>query len=626
MTTDLLSKRTSNFGPLALAALGVVYGDIGTSPIYTLRESLNAAGGTADWPTVAGLLSLMFWLVTAIVSIKYASLVLRADNQGQGGMLALVALALQRTRTSGGRRVLIILGMAGASFFLGDAVITPAISVLSAVEGLQIAAPALQRWVLPLTIAIIIALFAVQSRGTGSVGRLFGPIVLVWFAVLAALGAVEIVRNPGILLALNPSYGLAFAVAHPASLLIVLGSVLLAVTGAEALYADLGHFGRKPIQFSWFMIVLPASMISYFGQGALVLRNPAAAADPFFLLAPHWFLLPLIVIAMAATIIASQAVISGAFSLGYQSIRLGLIPRLRIAHTSADQVGQIYIPQINWLLMVLVIGLVIGFGSSSALANAYGIAVVSTMLINSLVAALVFRRNWDWPLWKMIAVIAPILLIEATLLAASSLKIVHGGWFSLSLALALYLVMLTWHDIRGAVERRRKDSALTDAQFLRSLSMRHLQRVPGAAMFLTADTRHVPSALLHNMRHNQVLHETVILASVTTEQVPVVPDDQRVELQELGNGFFRLIARFGFAEEPDLPRTLRQAAAKQPMLDPDRVSFFVGRERLVSGLRSRIDRWRRALVIFLSNNESSAADYFHIPLGRIIELGQRSEI
>jgi len=626
MTTDNLAQRKSALAPVALAALGVVYGDIGTSPIYTLRESLNAAGGSTDWPTVAGLLSLIFWLVTAIVSFKYASLVLRADNQGQGGMLALVALALQRAKTSTGHRVLIILGMVGASFFLGDAVLTPAISVLSAVEGLQIAAPGLKDWVLPLTIAIIIALFAVQSRGTGSVGKFFGPIVLLWFLVLAVLGAVEILSYPRILLALNPYYAVAFAVAHPHSLLIVLGSVLLAMTGGEALYADLGHFGRRPIQVSWFLIVLPASVISYFGQGALVLRDPAAKADPFFLLAPDWFLLPLIVLAMAATIIASQAVISGAFSLGYQSIRLGLVPRLRIAHTSSRHAGQIYISQINWLLMVCVIGLVIGFGSSSALASAYGIAVVGTMLVNSVVAAIVLRRNWNWPAWKVAALLGPVLAIELTLLAASSLKIAHGGWFSLALALAVCLIMLTWHDIRGAMERRRKDSALTDTQFLKSLSMRHLQRVPGTALFLTADTERVPSSLLHNMRHNQVLHEKVILTSVTTEQVPVVPDAERVELRELGQGFFRLIARFGFAEEPNLPRVLNQIAANRSPFDLERLSFFVGRERVVSGMQSRIDRWRRWLVIFLSNNESSAADYFHIPLGRIIELGQRSEI
>jgi KUP system potassium uptake protein len=429
-----------------------------------------------------------------------------------------------------------------------------------------------------------------------------------------------------VLLALNPYYAVAFALAHPGSLLVVLGSALLAVTGGEALYADLGHFGRKPIQLSWFLVVLPASMISYLGQGALVVRDPAAAADPFFLLAPRWLLLPLIVLAMAATVIASQAVISGAFSLGYQSIRLGFIPRLRVAHTSAQQAGQIYIPQVNWLLMVLVIGLVIGFGSSSALASAYGIAVVGTMLINSVVAAIVLRRDWSWPAWKTGAVIGPVLLIEGTLLAASALKVAHGGWVPIGLGLALCLVMLSWHDIRGGMARRRKDSALTDAQFLRSLSMRHLQRVPGAALFLTADTGHVPSSLLHNMRHNRVLHETVILASVTTEQVPVVPKDERVELRDLGRGLYRLVMRFGFAEEPDVPQALRLTLAGNALFDPERASFFVGRERVVSSLRSRIDRWRRWLVIFLSNNESSAADYFHIPLGRIIELGQRSEI
>jgi KUP system potassium uptake protein len=625
MATDLsISKPT--MGPLALAALGVVYGDIGTSPIYTLRESLNAAGGETDWQTIAGLLSLIFWVVTIIVSLKYATLFLRADNRGQGGMLALVALALQQVKTPGGRRILIILGMAGAAFFLGDAVITPAISVLSAVEGLQIVAPGLQPWVLPVTIAIVIALFMAQSRGTASVGKFFGPIVLMWFAVLAILGGIQIAAHPQVLLALNPSYALAFALAHPGSLLIVMGSVLLAVTGGEALYADLGHFGRRPIQISWFLIVLPASVICYFGQGALVLANPAAKSDPFFLLAPGWFLLPLIVLAMAATVIASQAVISGAFSLGYQSIRLGFIPRLRIAHTSAHQEGQIYIPQINWLLMVCVIGLVVGFGSSSALASAYGLAVVGTMIITSIIAAIVLKRNWGWPAWKVALVIGPILVIEGMLLTSSALKIVHGGWFSLTLGLVVCVVMLSWHDIRGAIGRRRAETALTDAQFLKSLSMRHLQRVPGTALFLTADTGHVPSSLLHNMRHNRVLHETVILTSVTTEEVPTVPDAERITLREVGQGVYRLIARFGFAEEPNLPHALSLAHAQYAWLDPDQASFFVGRERVVSSLRSRVDRWRRWLVIALSNNESSAADYFHIPLGRIIELGQRSEI
>jgi KUP system potassium uptake protein len=431
------------FSGLALAALGVVYGDIGTSPIYAFRESVLASGDTPQWQSVAGLLSLIFWVVTLIVSFKYAGLILRADNRGQGGMLALVALALQKAREPRLRYMLLILGVAGAALFLGDAVITPAISVLSAIEGLELKAPGLSHFVIPVTIAIVIGLFAMQSHGSGAVGRLFGPIMCIWFTVLAVLGLVQIVQMPSILLALNPYYAFEFIIRHAEITLVVLGSVLLAVTGGEALYADLGHFGRKPIQVSWFTIVLPASMLNYFGQGALVMKSPATVSGPFFLLAPDWLLLPLVFLATLASIIASQAVISGAFSLGWQAMRLGVCPRLMIRHTSAAHHGQIYAPHLNWLLMICVILLVIGFKSSGALASAYGIAVTGTMIITTVVAFLVSRWHWQWPMWKSVAAFGPIVLAEGTLLASSLLKIPQGGWFPLVLGGVVFLVMAT---------------------------------------------------------------------------------------------------------------------------------------------------------------------------------------
>jgi KUP system potassium uptake protein len=606
--------------------LGVVYGDIGTSPIYAFRESVIASGDTPQWPSVAGLLSLIFWVVTIIVSFKYASLILRADNRGQGGMLALVALALQKAREPKLRYTLLIVGVAGAALFLGDAVITPAISVLSAVEGLELKAPGLAHFVIPVTIIIVIGLFAVQSHGSGAVGRFFGPIMLLWFGAIALLGLVHIMEMPSVLLALNPLYAFEFMVAHAAITLAVLGSVLLAVTGGEALYADLGHFGRKPIQVSWFSFVLPACMLNYFGQGALVMKNPAAVSGPFFLLAPDWLLLPLVVLATLATVIASQAVISGAFSLGWQAMRLGMCPRLMIRHTSASHHGQIYAPHLNWLLMICVILLVIGFKSSGALASAYGIAVTGTMIINTVIAFLVSRWHWRWPLWKSIAAFGIIVLTEGTLLASSLLKIPQGGWFPLALGGVVFLVMATWMRGRALIARSIGQSALTEDEFLGALSERRLTRVPGTVLFLTGDSQRVPFSLLHNMRHNRILHERIILTSLVTEDVPFVPEEERVEIRELGRGFWRLVARYGFVDEPDINSTLRAAEKAGLKLDPQEISFFVGRERIVARAQSRMAAWRLWLFTVMSYTETSAADYFRLPAGRVIELGARIEV
>jgi KUP system potassium uptake protein len=612
---------------LALGALGVVYGDIGTSPIYALRETLHSAGGEAQWATVAGCLSLMFWLIMIVVSFKYAGLILRANNDGQGGMLALVALSLQKVAQSRYRRVLLILGVAGTALFFGDAVITPAISVLSAVEGLEVKAPGLVDYIKPITLGIVIGLFLVQSHGTGVVGRFFGPIVLAWFAVLAALGLRQIVEMPMILTAINPLYAIEFVANHDASTLFaVMGSVLLAVTGGEALYADLGHFGRRAIQLSWYAIVLPASLLNYFGQGVLVLNDPAALASPFFIMAPDALLLPLILLTTAATVIASQAVISGTFSLGYQAVRLGMLPRLDVKHTSSEHAGQIYVPQLNWMLMICVVFLIITFDSSGALANAYGVAVTGTMLVNTIVASVVARHHWQWSLARVGLVFGTLAGIEGMLLASSLHKVLDGGWFPLLLGAAVSAVMASWLLGRAALVRNRGASALEDADFVAALSDRHLLRVPGIAVFLTGDSTHVPSSLLHNMRHNRVLHRQVVLTSVITEGVPIVADSARVELAPRGQGVYRLIIRYGFAEEPDLIQALMLVKSDELRLLPDEVSFFIGRERVLPRSKALLPRWCRWLFIWMSNQESSAADYFRLPTGRIIELGQRSEI
>lgn len=624
---DGSGEPAGRLAPLAIGALGVVFGDIGTSPLYTFREAFHGARETVAIPEhVFGILSLIFWTVTIIVSFKYALLMLRADNQGQGGLLALIGLAIRSAAKSGHREKFLALGIVGAALFYGDGMITPAISILSAVEGLEIARPELGTFVIPITIAIVVGLFAAQRYGTARVGALFGPIIMIWFSTLAVLGVLQIVKHPEILLALSPHYALLFLAENVGLAFPVMGAVLLAVTGAEALYADLGHFGRKPIQAGWFAFVLPCLMLNYFGQGALVLEQPEAVVNPFYLLAPDWFLYPLIGLATLATIIASQAVISGAFSLSWQAMRMGICPRLLIQHTSAHHHGQIYVPQINWILMICVILLVVGFKSSSGLASAYGIAVTGTMIIDTVIAFFVFRALWKWSLQRTLLVCGFIFIVEALLLGSSLLKVLDGGWFPLLIGAIIIFVLSTWMDGRGLLAKRHGAGSLTEEEFLGALSERHLSRVPGTALFLTAQTDRVPFALLHNMRHNRVLHERIVMTTLITEARPFVPEAERVEVRDFGRGFWRLIVHYGFADEPDLPAAMRQAAKDGLQLDPESVSYFIGRERIVPRQKSAMSGWRRWLFILLSDTEISASDYFRIPVGRIIELGARTEI
>jgi KUP system potassium uptake protein len=612
--------------PLAIGAVGVVYGDIGTSPLYTMR--LCFSGDLAITPdNVRGILSLIFWSVMIIVTIKYATLIMRADNQGQGGILALMALALQKASEKRRRAVVLALCVAGAALFYGDGMITPAISVLSAVEGLKVATPLFEPFILPITAVIVIGLFTVQRRGTASVGALFGPIVCIWFVVLAILGLIQIAREPDVLLALSPHYAVAFAVASPTIAFITLGAVFLAVTGSEALYADMGHFGRRPIRLSWLCLVFPALMLNYFGQGALLINEPGAIENPFFRLVPEWGLYPLVALSTMATIIASQAVISGAFSLTRQAVQLGLCPRVEIRHTSESEIGQIYIPQVNWLLLVCILLLIFGFKSSDNLANAYGIAVAGTMLIDTLVAFLVARSHWLWSLPKAAIVFGGFLVVDVMFVGANLLKFLGGGWFPLLIGFAIFQLLITWQRGRRILVTQLRDIAVPLDGFLARVTDKHPIRVPGTAVFLTADPNNVPFSLLHNLKHNKVLHQRVILLSVTTESVPIVHERDRIEIEDLGKGVHRLIVRYGFAESPNVPRVLAAAAERMGfafnMMD---ISFFLGREKLVASKRPHMSGWRERLFIWLQRNAVSATDFFRIPSNRVVELGAQVEV
>ena len=615
--------------PLAVGAIGVVYGDIGTSPLYTLR--LCFSGGLGPTPDhVLGVLSLIFWSVMIIVTVKYCLIVMWADNEGQGGILALMALALQKAKSKQKRAILLLLGVAGAALFYGDAVITPAISVLGAIEGLKIApGVSIDHFIVPITALIVILLFIVQRHGTASVGTWFGPVMCVWFFALTILGLVQIVQKPGVLLALSPHYALAFAVETPLTTFLILGFIVLAVTGAEALYADMGHFGRRPIRLSWLYIVMPALMINYFGQGALLIRDPTAIANPFFHLIPHWGLYPLVVLSSLAAIIASQAVISGAFSLTRQAIQLGLCPRLEIRHTSESEIGQIYIPQVNWLLLVAILLLVFGFKSSDNLASAYGIAVTGTMMIDTLVAFVVARSHWAWSLTRSLAIFGGLLLVDVAFVSSNLLKLLHGAeaWFPLLIGSLLFWVLTTWQRGRKILVTQLRDIAVPLDGFIARASEKHYVRVPGTAVFLTSDPANVPFCLLHNLKHNKVLHNRVILLSVTTESVPVVRDRDRIEIEDLGKGFFRMIVRYGFAESPNVPRVLAAAAERMGfafnMMD---ISFFLGREKLVPSKRPHMSGLRERLFIWLQRNAVSATDFFRIPSNRVVELGAQVEV
>lgn len=613
--------------PLALTALGVAYGDIGTSPLYTMREAFGHAGGLHPVETsVLGALSLVFWSLILIVTVKYVILILRADNRGEGGVLALSTLAARAVPadSKGLRRLIVALAVGGLALFYGDGLITPAISVLSAVEGLETAAPALGRYVVPLASAVLVALFVIQRWGTASVGRLFGPVMLVWFTTLGVLGLAEIVHNPGVLRALDPRWALDLFRTEGFQAFVALGAIVLAVTGAEALYADMGHFGRLPIRLAWFGLVLPGLVLNYFGQGALVLRDPAALDHPFYHLAPDWLQLPLVGLATLATIIASQAVISGVFSLTRQAIQLGYLPRMTIRHTSESEIGQIYIPRVNWILMACVILVVVGFGSSSNLAAAYGISVTGAMAIDAVLAGFVAAWRWGWGALAAV-VFGLFLFADLAYFAANALKIPSGGWFPLVAAAAVAFTVVTWRRGRRVVWHRLYARGIRVRGFIDKPDPR-LVRVPGTAVFMTGNADVVPTPLLHNIKHNRVLHERIVLMTVRTSDIPNVPDEKRVEVESLGGGFFRVIVNYGFADEPDIPRALELCRPHGLDVDTTEASFFLGRETLIPTIGPPLGPVEERLFMLLSANNLSATAYFGLPPNRVVELGTQVEI
>ena len=618
------------YAKLALGALGVVYGDIGTSPLYTVQTTFAEQGLAPSVDNILGVLSLIFWALVMVVSLKYVVFIMRADNKGEGGIMALMALA-QRGVSSAVRLRwgIVMLGLLGASLFYGDGVITPAISVLSAVEGLKVVTPELSHWIVPITLVIIIGLFVFQRRGSAKVGAVFGPIMLLWFATIAVLGLIEIVRQPRVLWALNPLHGLTFFHNNGFHGFLALGGVVLAITGGEALYADMGHFGKKPIRLAWFSYVSPALVLNYFGQGALLISEPGnqqALANPFYSLVPETLLLPMIVLATVATVIASQAVISGAFSMTREAIQLGFSPRMDIVHTSRETQGQIYLPWVNRALLVLICGAVIGFKSSDNLAAAYGIAVTGTMGITTILALIVARRLWHWSRLLVLASGLVFLSIDISFFSANALKIERGGWFPLALGGIVFLVLTTWRRGREIVIRELKQSGLALDPFIASLTSHPPLRVPGTAIFLTANANGVPSALLHNLKHNKVLHERNVLLTVETMETPVAEYNERSEITALGNEFYRLTLRFGFAEDQDIPLSLQHCESKGLDFDMMDTTFFISRETVVASDRPGMPLWRDKLFVFLVRNASPATAYFRIPGNRLIELGTQIEI
>jgi KUP system potassium uptake protein len=616
----------SAFWALAVGSIGVVYGDIGTSPLYAMRESVLAAGagGTASEAAIIGILSLILWALLVIVTAKYVLILLRADNHGEGGTLALMALA--RRAALGRAGPIVFLGIVSGALFYGDAIITPALSVLSAVEGLKILTPAFDASVVPLTVVILILLFAVQSRGTAKVAVFFGPIMLIWFAALAVAGLWHIGQNLSVLRALNPYYGVDFLLNHGLIGFFTLGAVFLCVTGSEALYADLGHFGRGPIRFAWLTVVLPSLALNYFGQGALLLANPKAIANPFFLLFPDWLLLPVVLLATVATVIASQAVISGAYSLSQQAIQLGLLPRLEIRHTSASQFGQIYMPKINGLLLVGIILLVVLFRSSGALASAYGIAVTGTMVVTGLMAFVVVRRVWKWSLPAAIALMAPFVVVDLTFLSANLLKIVEGGWMPLALGALVMIVMYTWRRGSRLLFEKTRKHELPLANLVAMLEKKPPQRVPGTAVFLTSDPASAPTALMHSLKHYKVLHEKNVILCVETAPTPRVTAAERVRIEPLGEAFSRVVLRFGFMEQPNVPKALAIARRHGWQFDIMATSFFLSRRSLRPAAQSGMPLWQDHLFIALARSANDATDYFQIPTGRVVEVGTQVTI
>ena len=624
---DCLSTSQTSLRALTIGAIGVVYGDIGTSVLYALKEVFGSGHVPFTTDNVMGVLSLIFWTLTVIISLKYVSLVLRADNNGEGGLVAMLALASQSVQDKPKlRRALLVMGIFGTGLFYGDGVITPAISVLSAVEGLEVVSPTFKKAVIPLTLMIVTVLFAVQKRGTADIGKFFGPVTLVWFLTIAALGVSHIVHNPEILYALSPHYALAFIWSQPWVTFIILGAVVLCVTGGEALYADMGHFGKKPIRIAWFSVVMPCLTLNYFGQGALLLSNPAAVKNPFFMMAPDWVLLPLVGLATLATVIASQALITGAFSVTKQVIQLGYLPRLQVLHTSVKETGQIYIPFVNWSLFVLIVLAVVLFKSSSNLAAAYGIAVTLDMLITTILTFFVLRFAWKYPLWLCIGATGVFFLIDFAFFASNMAKLFDGGWFPLLIGLAVFVVMMTWKDGRRLMKQKLKADAIDLNSFLDAVFVSPPVRVAGTAVFLTAETGIVPNALLHNLKHNKVLHEINLFVTVVNHEVPWIGMDKRLSIESLGHDCWEVVVNYGFKNDLDLPKALQQLKGRGCDLDHMTTSYFLSRDMVVPTIGSGMSMWREKLFAQMHLNASGAANFLNLPSNSVVELGSKFEI
>ncbi len=627
MSADRNPKTAGALAALTLAAIGVVYGDIGTSPLYALKEVFAQGRVPLTPDNVLGILSLVFWTLTVIVSLKYVVLILRADNHGEGGLIAMLALASQAVKHRPVlRRRLLLLGIFGTAIFFGDGVITPAISVLSAVEGLEVAAPGLHRFVVPVTLVVLTLLFAAQRFGTAAVGRLFGPVTLLWFAALVALGVPHIANHPQVLVALSPHHALGFLVAHPGTAFVALGAVVLCVTGAEALYADLGHFGKRPVRLAWFWVVMPALVINYFGQGAMLLQHPENVKNPFYEMAPGWALFPLIGLATLATVIASQALITAAFSVTKQAMQLGYLPRLRILHTNVRETGQIYVPFVNWALYACVVFAVVVFGNSSALAHAYGIAVTIDMTITTVMTFFVIRFAWKLPLWLCVAATGLFFVVDITFFAANAVKVLDGGWFPLVIGAAMFTLMVTWKQGRRLMADRLRDEALELVPFLESIFISPPLRVPGTAVFLSAEQGSTPFALLHNLKHNKVLHEHNLFVTVLHHETPWIGFDKRCQIEPLGHDCWQVTLHFGFKNDPDVPEALKLVQGRGVQLDEMETSYFLSRDTVIPTFGGGMALWREKLFASMHRNAAAAADFLNLPINRIVELGTKVEI
>jgi KUP system potassium uptake protein len=622
-----MSQSKSSLLALCVSAIGVVYGDIGTSVLYALKEVFGSGHVPFNQTNVYGILSIFFWTLTTIVSVKYVSLVLRADNNGEGGLVAMLALALQAVKHKPKlRQVLLTIGLFGTCLFYGDGVITPAISVLSAVEGLEVISPTFKSWVMPLTLTILFALFWSQKKGTGTIGKLFGPITLLWFFVIAVLGLVHIAKHPAILSAVNPVYALQFLLAQPGTSFIILGAVVLCVTGAEALYADLGHFGKRPIRVAWFTVVMPALTLNYFGQGALLLENPLAVKNPFYLMAPSWALLPLVILATCATVIASQALITGAFSVTKQVVQMGFLPRVNIIHTSVKETGQIYIPLINWGLFVTIVLAVALFRTSSNLAAAYGIAVCADMLITTILTFYVIRYSWKYPLWLCLGATGWFLVIDLAFFGSSLLKFAQGGWFPLAIGGVLFVLMMTWKQGRTMLAHAQRANSMDLKEFLTSVFDYPPTRVAGTAVFLTGEEGIVPSALLHNLKHNKVLHEQNLFVTVRTHEVPWITMDKRIKIDSLGHHCWQISLHYGFKNDVNVPEALIQLKGRGCAIDPMQTSYFLSRDSVVPTVGGGMAPWREKLFAQMHHNANAAADFLQLPNNAVVEMGSKVEI